>query len=376
VQMDRRAFLIRSGALSVNLAPSGLVQAAAWEVGTAEESGFAADLGEKLEAGIRSGLLRGMHAVLVARAGRLVLERYYDGPDESWGRPLGQIAFGPETLHDLRSVTKSIVGLLYGIALDRGLVPPPEAPLLAQFPEYPDLAADKRRARLTIEHALTMTLGTEWNEQLPYTDPANSEIAMETAPDRFRFILERPLVADAGTRWIYNGGAPALLARLIVKGAGTSLPEFAGEALFEPIGISTFEWAAGRDGVHSAASGLRLTSRDLARIGELVWSNGQWKSRRIVSSAWLEASLRSAIPTGDGLEYGRQWFLGEAPVPAIKAGPQRWIGAFGNGGQRLWIMPAAALTVVIFAGNYNAPDGWIYPSRIWREIVLANLHRI
>jgi CubicO group peptidase (beta-lactamase class C family) len=62
-------------------------------------------------------------------------------------------------LHDLRSVTKSIVGLLYGIALDRGLVPLAEAPLLAQFPEYPDLVADPRLAGLKVEHALTMTMG-------------------------------------------------------------------------------------------------------------------------------------------------------------------------------------------------------------------------
>ncbi|MFX9054135.1 serine hydrolase, partial [Acinetobacter baumannii] len=87
--------------------------------------------------------------------------------DEAWGRPLGEVAFGPETLHDLRSVTKSIVGLLYGIALDRGKVPAPDQPLMAQFPEYPDLAADPARRDLTIAHALTMTLGTEWDETLP-----------------------------------------------------------------------------------------------------------------------------------------------------------------------------------------------------------------
>ncbi len=171
-----------------------------------------ADLADRLDTGIRSGALRDVHAVLISRGGHVVLERYYAGADESWGRPLGMVSFGPDTLHDLRSVTKSVVGLLYGIALDRGLVPQPEAPLLEQFPEYPDLAADPQRARLTIAHALTMTLGMEWDEQRPYTDPANSEIAMENASDRNRFILERPFVAQPGERWIYSGGAVALLA--------------------------------------------------------------------------------------------------------------------------------------------------------------------
>ena len=293
---------------------------------------FAGDLGERLDAGFHSGLLRGLHAVLALQAGKPVLERFYEGSDENWGQSLGHVAFKPETLHDLRSVTKSVVGILYGIALDRRLVPPPEAPLLAEFPEYPDLAGDPQRQQLRIEHALNMSLGLEWDEKLPYTNPENSEIAMEKAPDRYRFILERPVVAAPGTQWIYGGNAPALLGRIIVTGAGKSLPDFAREALFEPLGIAVFEWAAGRDHVPSAASGLRLRPRDLARIGELVRNGGVWNGRQIVSRAWIDALVRPAIQTGDGLDYGRQWFLGEAPVVGT---PQRWIGGFGNGGQRL-----------------------------------------
>jgi len=345
-----------------------------WPTASVEESGFAPDLADRLDAGIRSGLLGGLHSVLIARGGSLVLERYCEGADESWGEPLGTVAFGPETLHDLRSVSKSIVGLLYGVALDRGLVPPPDAPLMAQFPEYPDLAADPRRARLTVAHALTMTLGMEWDEERPYTDPANSEIAMETASDRYRFILDRPIVAEPGTRWIYSGGAVALLGRLIAKGAGKALPEFARESLFAPLGIENFEWAEGQDGVPSAASGLRLRPRDLLRIGALVLAQGRWEDRQIVSRGWLDASFKVAVATGDGRDYGRLWYFGVMPTPAL-AGPRRWIGAFGNGGQRLWLMPDAKLAVVVYCGNYNTPDQWITPVRIWREIVLANLRR-
>jgi CubicO group peptidase (beta-lactamase class C family) len=220
-----------------------------------------------------------------------------------------------------------------------------------------------------------MTLGTEWDEQLPYTNPANSEIAMEHAPDRLRFILDRPIVAEPGTRWIYNGGATALLGALIAQSAGMPLPDFAREALFAPLGITRFEWAAGRDGTHSAASGLRLLPRDLARIGELVLAGGTWGGQEIVPKSWLDASHRPAIPTGDGLNYGRQWFLGEAPAGSF-TGPRRaWIGAFGNGGQRLWLMPSTGLNLVVVAGNYNAPDAWVTPTRIWRDIVLPNLQR-
>jgi CubicO group peptidase (beta-lactamase class C family) len=219
-----------------------------------------------------------------------------------------------------------------------------------------------------------MTLGTEWDEQRPYTDPANSEIAMEAAADRYRFVLDRPVIAEPGKRWIYSGGAVALIGALIARGAGMSLPEFARLALFEPLGIASFEWAQGRDGVASAASGLRLRPHDLLRIGALVLARGDWHGRRIVSQAWLDAAFEPAVAAEDGLHYGRLWFLGQAMTPALP-GPQRWMAGFGNGGQRLWLMPSIGLAVVIFAGKYDAPDAWVTPVRIWREIILPHLSR-
>lgn len=341
----------------------------------ANKTGFAPDIERKLAAGIESGLLRDLHAVLVGRAEQLAFEQYYEGTDEIWGRSVGNVSFGPETPHDLRSVTKSIVGLLYGVASDRGFVPSVDAPLLGQFPEYPDLMAAPERAALKVSHALTMTLGMAWDENRPYTDPENSEIAMENAPDRYRFILDRPFVAKPGERWIYSGGSVALIGALIERGTGKSLPEFAKEALFEPLGINEFEWAVGRDGVASAASGLRLTGRDLLRIGALILRKGEWRGRRIVSSSWLEDSFQPIIPTGDGLYYGRLWYVGAASTPAL-AGERRWVAGFGNGGQRLCLMPDADVAVVTFCGKYNYPDAWITPNRVWREIVLANLERV
>ncbi|MBL8905186.1 MAG: serine hydrolase, partial [Rhizobiales bacterium] len=249
-------------------------QRADWITAKPEAVGFLPDLGPRLAAGIRSGLLRGLHGIVVSRGEAIVLERYYRGADEAWGRPLGHVRFTRNQLHDLRSVTKSIVGLLYGIALDRGLVPDPSAPLLAQFPEYSDLAADAARNQLTIGQALSMTLGLEWDEQRPYSDPANSEIAMENATDRYRYALDRPFVAAPGARWIYSGGAVALIGGIIARGSGKPLPDFAREALFAPLGITRFEWASGRDGTASAASGLRLRPRDLLKIGRMVIDKG------------------------------------------------------------------------------------------------------
>lgn len=336
-------------------------------------AGFRPDLGERFDAGVRSGLLRDLHAVVVARRGQVVLERYFDGDDEAWGRPLGVVAHGPDTLHDLRSVTKSVVvGLLYGIALERGLVPPPETPLRAVFPEVAELAAPDR-AGLTIVHAMTMTLGLAWDESLPYTDPNNSEIAMEAAPDRLRFVLTRDVVHPPGAVWTYGGGATALVGAIIARGTGLPLEDFARAALFAPLGIERFEWHAGRDGVASAASGLRLTARDLLRLGELLLARGTWQDRALVPAAWIAAAFTPAANIEPGFDYGRGWFLGAAPVPALGGDPRPWASGFGNGGQRLFVMPDAELSAAIFSGAYNAPDAWVTPTRIWREIVLANL---
>jgi CubicO group peptidase (beta-lactamase class C family) len=305
-----------------------------------------------LEAAISSVDAPGLHGLVVVRGGEVVLELYRAGEDAAWGRPLGVVAFDAGVLHDLRSVTKSVVALLYGIALDDGVVPEPDEPLLAHFPGYADLGHDPLRARLLVEHALTMSLGLEWNEDAPYTSEANSEIAMEFAPDRFRFILERPVVEEPGTRWMYSGGASALVGRLIEIGAGMTLPQFARARLFDPLGISRFEWATGADGVASAASGLRLTPGDLARVGGLVLAHGEWDGVALVPRRWLETALAPHLPIDDGLEYGYQWYLGAYPRAA--GGTMRAYGAMGNGGQRLYVIPDLELVVAIAAGNYDA----------------------
>jgi CubicO group peptidase (beta-lactamase class C family) len=99
---------------------------------------------------LRHGRLRNLHGVLVVRRGRLVFEQYWTDRDERWGAPLGDVMFGPETLHDLRSVSKSVVGLLYGIARAQGAVADLECPLLDMFPEYPDLAAEPARREILV----------------------------------------------------------------------------------------------------------------------------------------------------------------------------------------------------------------------------------
>jgi CubicO group peptidase (beta-lactamase class C family) len=317
-----------------------------------------------LQQAFDAGELRGLHGVAVRLNGRVLAEIGFAGRDEVWGRPVGPRRHTPDTLHDMRSVTKSVIGLLYGIALAEGIVPPPEAPLMAQFPEYPALTGDPARAAITVGDVLSMRMGTEWNETLPYTDPRNSEIAMENAPDRYAYALGRAMVARPGTAWVYNGGAAAIAARLIEKGAGRPIDAYARDRLFTPLGITRVEWTRGADGVPSAASGLRLSLHDLATLGQMVVDDGRAGGRQVVPRAWIERMLAPRAETGFGLRYGYFWWR------SAKESPADWSAAMGNGGQRLTVQPQFGLVIAVTAGNYNRPDDWKLPARVIEAFVI------
>ncbi|MGJ7575754.1 serine hydrolase domain-containing protein [Variovorax sp. RB2P76] len=350
----------------------------AWSMIAPTEAGFSADLGDSFEIARQAGLLANVHGLVAVRAGNIFFERYLPGSDYVRERPLGIVRFSSETLHDLRSATKTIVGLLYGIALAAGSVPAPNEKLLVNFPEYPEFADDHERQALTVGHALTMTLGTEWDElSLPYSDPRNSEIAMDQAADRYRYVLERLVIEPPGQRWTYNGGATALLARLIAKGTRQSLKEFAREKLFAPLGIDHTEWRCSSDGEPIAASGLRMRPRDLARIGTAVLGGGAWNGRQVIPAEWLRDSFIPRVSLPDGRRYGYHWYLGALPV-ADGAGGVRWeemAGAMGNGGQRLFLLPRLDLAVVVTAGNYDVTEQSRVPNAILRDVILPAMQR-
>ena len=341
-----------------------------WPIAAPESLGFQPHQLHAIASAFRQGRLRRLHGVVVIRRGQLVFEQYFPGRDERWGHPLGEVAFGADTLHDVRSVTKSVVSLLYGIAQAHGQVSSLDQPVLDAFPEYPDLAADPARRRILVRHALTMTMGTEWDETISYADARNSERRMEDAPDRFRFVLDRPLVHAPGERWIYNGGSTAVIARIVARGTGRPLLDFAREHLFAPLGITAVDWVVDHAGEPLAASGLRLRPRDLARIGQLVLDRGRWGGRQIVAERWLEESFHRHVPSEPGLHYGYQWWLGGSFFGDVTT---PWVAGFGNGGQRLVVLRDLDTVIAVTAGNYDQPDHWRLPVAIVGQFVLPAL---
>lgn len=384
--LNRRGLLTGASALGFSSASALAAPPVAWQTVAPADVGFRSDLETRLERLIVEKRVWKLHSVIVIRGRKIALERYFEGQENSWGA-VRNVRFDADTLHNLYSVTKSIVGLLYGVALGEGKVPPPEAPLYAQFPEYADLvAADTRREERIIAHALTMTLALEWDEiTIPYSDPRNGEIAMAMAEDRYRYILSRPVIGPPGKRWLYCGGATALLGRIIAKATGMTLPDYARAALFDPAGIGSTEWINNRetwvaqkygsgDGEPEAASGLRMTPRDLARIGQLVLDHGVVGSREVVPASWLEQSFVPRVSADETRRFGYQWYTGDIAFGSrSKPRLEPWVGCFGNGGQRLWIIPELDLIVVTTAGNYGTDDQWVPPVRVLREAVLPSI---
>ena len=106
----------------------------------------------------------------------------------------------------------------------------------------------------------------------------------------------------------------------------------------------------------SAAAGLRLTARDLGRIGTLFLNKGRWQGHQIVPENWVKQSTERHVRSlgkwsGNGIwGYGYQWRVGTLPV-----GNRHVISGVGNGNQRLFIVPQDQLVVTIFAGQYSLP---------------------
>lgn len=294
-----------------------------------------------------------LHALLVERHGRIVAEVYRSGPDESiYSMWRSTVAFGPETRHDVRSISKSVVSLLWGIAQGQGKTPPMDTGVLDLLPELADLR-NAGRERITLDHLMSMRSGLEWNESAKtYGTLTSDETALYWKGDQARFLFDRRLASEPGTHYNYNGGHTAVIAELLSTRTRVPLVEFARQNLFQPLGITDWEWRSDLRGRPVSFAGLRLRPRDLAKIGRMVLDKGKWEGTQVVPAEWIVASLTPRILTGEGPGYAYQWWTG-----AVQASGHsyEWRAGFGNGGQRLFLVPALDLVVVFAAGEYNNP---------------------
>jgi CubicO group peptidase (beta-lactamase class C family) len=289
------------------------------------------------------------HGVVIVRNGVIVHEAYFAGPDrrwpqEHWQEPLENTAHDISTRHDIQSITKSVVALLFGIALDRGFIKTVDAPALSFFPEYADLATPERQ-QITLRDLLTMRAGLDWPIK-PYLSMARRVAA---APDPYRLVLEQPMVAQPGSRWRYNNGVAELVGAVVQKATGRPLDQFAKETLFDPLGITDWEWGRMANGDPGASWGLRLRPRDFAKIGQLVLDHGSWQHRQIVSAQWISDMTSPQVVTPK-VSYTYLWWRDRSTIDGRNID---WINGSGWGGQCLNIIPQLAMVVVVTAGAYD-----------------------
>lgn len=363
----RHSAIVRTGAPLVALALAASVAQAMprlpCQPGGAA-AGFAPQLlCEVLDAPLRDG--SNVHAIVVMRHGALVAERYYTGTDRSIWMPFSRtVRFDAATRHDIRSITKSVTSLLWGVAQGEGRVPALDTPVLGLYPELAGLRAQGREA-VTLRGLFTMTSGLAWQEPLRY-GMSNDETGLYWRTSQARYLFDRPMSPTGGFN--YNGGGTAVLADVLARRVGMPLPEYARRKLFVPLDITDWEWQQDLRGRPMAFAGLRMRPRDLAKIGQLVLQRGQWQGRQLVPAQWIDESLEPRVDTGDGLRYGYQWWSGTVEAAG---GSHRWHAGFGNGGQRLFIVPSLDLVVVLTAGGYDDAASGRHASSVFRALVAA-----
>jgi CubicO group peptidase (beta-lactamase class C family) len=271
-----------------------------------------------------------LHSLLVVRHGKLVTEEYFHGAHRGMA-------------NNVQSVSKSVLSLLYGIALKKGLyksgTPAQQA--------MPALGDDPARQGILIEHLLTMSAGLSWSEIYPLT-------AWTSAPDPLRYVWDQPVAGPPGEQFLYSTGLSYVAGAVLQELVGERIDGFARRELFAPAGIELHYWNR-LGGVPHGGSAMHILPRDMARIGELVLHEGTLDGTEVVSSEWIQGSTAPLLSTNDpGAPYefyGAKWWVIDVQGELI-------ISARGLGGQFIFIVPALDAVVVTTSVWYTTDESY------------------
>ncbi len=335
-----------------------------WPTAVPQSAGISADRLQKLETAVGSGEFKKIGSVVLARHGKLVYEKYFDGDTR--------------TLRDTRSATKSITDALVGIAIDEKKLSGVNARVIALLPEHARRMQnpDPRKEKITAEDLLTMSSPLEcddWNDA-----SRGNEERMYLVEDWAQFILDLPVRGRMhlgeheeppkyGRYFSYCTGGAFVLSEVLQKVTGERTDRYAQRKLFDPLGISDAEWVFSPLNIPQTGGGLRLSSRDLLKIGQLYLNGGVWQSKRLISEAWIQASTQPHAQIDERTEYGYFWWL-----KTFQSGGKGYPGYFmsGNGGNKVVVMPGLDLCVVITSTNYNTRGMHEQTERLLTEYIL------
>ncbi len=262
-----------------------------------------------------------LRSLLIYRDGKLVSENYFD-------------RFSSDSLEHVRSVTKSVMATLIGIAIDKGIINSVDDPIT----NYLGNEA-KGKEQITIKHLMAMTSGIAWREVI-----GNMEIdEWINSKSPVRYVLSKPIENTPGTSWEYSTGIIHLLSAILTEASGMSTLEFANAHLFQPLGIENVQWQLLNDGYYHGGSRLQLKPRDMIKFGRLYLNKGTFNGERIISESFISEATRQQEPEGffnshEGYGYG-WWVGGDENV--------RGFMAQGYGGQTILVIPAHEIVIAI-----------------------------
>ncbi len=292
-----------------------------------------------------------LRAVVVLRDGAIVAERYYNGETA-------------DTLHDIRSAGKSITALLVGAAVARGQL----ATTKTVGDYWPEVAGSPA-GKVVLDDLLTMRSGLaafDEDEQSP-----GNEDKLDEAPDPAAFVRAVPAATKPGTLYRYNSLGSYIAGRVVENASGADLENYATKALFAPLGIARWSWGRDIAGHPKGQGNLSLRARDTAKIGQMVLDDGVVDGKRVIDAGWLRAALapRAAIGAGDRYadSYGYFWY---AKTQDIGGQQIAVYFASGNGGNKIYVIPARRMVVSIASSAY----GKGYGQRRSEDILKAILH--
>ena len=302
-----------------------------WRTASPESQGLDP---ERLARGVeRVRGLSGSRSLLVVRNARIVAEASFAGGDLN-RRP-----------HDVKSASKSLLSALVGIALEEGWIDGLDAPLAGLLPRYAEGLAPEK-GRVTLAHVLSMSPGLASTSGEHYG-------AWVSTGDWTRAALARPMTADPGEEFTYSTGSSHLVSAILTEASGKSTLELAREHLLGPVGIEVHSWQRAPEGYYLGGNSVRMTPRDLARLGQLYLQEGRWNGRQVVPAAWVRESTRRHAE-GWPWRYGAYGYLWWLPPDD----PWDSYAAVGYGGQFLYVVPELRMLLVMTSTIAGKGEEW------------------
>lgn len=320
--------------------------APSWEIVAPAGVGLDTDMLDNLTAEVNNNALGKVSSILIIKDGKLAYEQYFRGMDA-------------DTPHRNYSVTKSITAMAIGVLFDDSEITDLDVAILDYYPEYPLNTLsnpDERKQDITLRQTLQMRAGFEWDELgIPYTSSSNPAVEIVGSRDWVKYVLDKPVATNPGSRFAYNSGCTMLLSGVIKQLTGKPAAAYAKEKLLNRLQISNYEWQEGPNEISNTGFGINLRPRDMAKFGQLMLNYGVWEGRQVISGRWVAASFESYTRFQGGYGYGYQWWNKTFTIN----GQEKVIPyAHGYGDQLIYVIHDLNMVVVLTGENYNGEQSF------------------